>query len=150
LIDQHLLRATAEEYPRLRITEGGRQALGGNTLLMLSGFATRPSPTATTSDAANRASQGIVGESATVDPALLERLRRWRYQRAQSIGVPAFWVLHNRVLEAIARLRPRTRGELEAVRGIGARKIAQFGQELIDVVQSSSSTPKPASGADHD
>ncbi len=150
LIDQHLLRATAEEYPRLRITEGGRQALGGNTLLMLSGFATRPSPTATTSDAANRASQGIVGESATVDPALLERLRRWRYQRAQSIGVPAFWVLHNRVLEAIARLRPRTRGELEAVRGIGARKIAQFGQELIDVVQSSSSTPKPASSADHD
>ena len=43
LISQHFLHATAEEYPRLRITEAGHQALAGDTLLMLSGFAARPS-----------------------------------------------------------------------------------------------------------
>ena len=66
-------------------------------------------------------------------------LRRWRHEKAQALGVPAFWVLHNRVLEAIARQSPRTLDELEGVRGIGARKVEQFGREIIDVVQTSSS-----------
>jgi ATP-dependent DNA helicase RecQ len=47
-------------------------------------------------------------------------------------------VLHNRVLEAIVRLSPRTLTELEGVRGIGARKVEQFGEEIIDVVQKAS------------
>jgi ATP-dependent DNA helicase RecQ len=68
----------------------------------------------------------------------LERLRRWRYQKAQTLGVPAFLVLHNRVLEAIVRLGPRTLGELEGVRGMGAYKVEQFGKEIIDVVQKAS------------
>jgi DNA helicase-2/ATP-dependent DNA helicase PcrA len=79
----------------------------------------------------------------------LEGLRRWRYQKSQALGVPAFWVLHNRVLEAIARRRPRTLGELTAIRGIGARKVEQFGREIIDVVHISSSASHSASGADH-
>jgi ATP-dependent DNA helicase RecQ len=65
----------------------------------------------------------------------LERLRRWRYQKAQMLSVPAFMVLHNRVLEAICAVSPRTLTELEGVRGIGARKVEQFGEEIIDVVQ---------------
>jgi ATP-dependent DNA helicase RecQ len=139
LTGQHLLQATAEEYPRLRITEGGRQALTADTLLVLSGFAARPSITVTTADPSDRDSQSVVEEGSQVDPALMERLRRWRYHKAQTLGVPAFWVLHNRVLEAIARRGPRTLGELEGVRGIGARKVEQFGEEIIDVVQSASS-----------
>jgi ATP-dependent DNA helicase RecQ len=139
LIGQHLLRATAEEYPRLRITEGGRQALTADTLLVLAGLAARPSTTVTTSASSDRDSKGVVEEGSQVDPALLERLRRWRYRKAQTLGVPAFWVLHNRVLEAIARRTPRTLGELEVVRGIGARKVEQFGEEIIDVVQRASS-----------
>jgi ATP-dependent DNA helicase RecQ len=138
LIGQHLLHTTAEEYPRLRITDAGRQALGGDTLLGLSGFAARPAATATPPEVADRDAKGAVEQSSTVNPALFERLRRWRYHKAQTLGVPAFWVLHNRVLEAIARRYPRTLGELEGVRGIGASKVEQFGQEIVDVVQSSS------------
>ena len=138
LIGQHLLHATAEEYPRLRITDAGRQALAGDTLLGLSGLAARPAATATPPDAADSDAKGVVEGSGIVDPALFERLRRWRYHKAQTLGVPAFWVLHNRVLEAIARRSPRTLGELEGVRGIGARKVEQFGQEIIDVVQGTS------------
>jgi ATP-dependent DNA helicase RecQ len=149
LIDQCLLRPTAEEYPRLRIAEGGRQALAGDTLLELSGFAARSSTMITTPYSADRDARGDGEASGKVVPALFERLRRWRYQKAQALGVPAFWVLHNRVLEAIARRSPRTLGELEGIRGIGARKVEQFGQEIIDVVQSSSPTPTSASGPDH-
>ena len=138
LIGRHLMQVTAEEYPRLRITDAGRQALAADTLLGLSGFAARPATAVTTPDAADRDAKGVVDESGKVDPALLECLRRWRYQKAQALAVPAFWILHNRVLEAIARRSPNTLGELEGVRGIGARKVEQFGGEIIDVIQSSS------------
>jgi ATP-dependent DNA helicase RecQ len=139
LISQHFLHATAEEYPRLRITEAGQQVLAGDTLLRLAGFAAGPSTQGTLSPAANSPARGIVAEDGKVDSALFERLRRWRHEKAQALGVPAFWVLHNRVLEAIARHSPLTLGELEGVRGIGARKVEQFGREIIAVVQSSCS-----------
>jgi ATP-dependent DNA helicase RecQ len=135
LMSQQFLHATAEEYPRLRITEAGHQALAGDTLLLLSGFAAKPSTPGTLSPAANSPVRGIGAEDGKVDLVLFERLRRWRHEKAQALGVPAFWVLHNRVLEAIACQRPRTLGELEGMRGIGGRKVEQFGREIIDVVQ---------------
>jgi ATP-dependent DNA helicase RecQ len=149
LIGQRLLYVTAEEYPRLRITEVGRQALAGDTLLGLSGLAARPSFTVTASDSVAPDAEGVVEENGTIDPALLEGLRRWRYQKAQTLGVPAFWVFHNSVLDAIARRRPAAIGELMGVRGVGARKAEQFGQEIIDVVRGFSPTSCSASGTDH-
>jgi ATP-dependent DNA helicase RecQ len=89
--------------------------------------------------AADRAFTDVIAEVDQADPALFERLRRWRYQKAQILAIPAFMVLHNRVLEAIARLSPRTLSELEGVHGVGARKVEQFGEEIIDVVQKASS-----------
>jgi ATP-dependent DNA helicase RecQ len=149
LIGRRFLYVTVEEYPRLRITEGGRQALAGDSLLGLSGLAAKPSSTVTPSDSVVPDAEGVVEENGTIDPALLESLRRWRYQKAQMLGVPAFWVFHNSVLEAIARRRPAALGELLGVRGVGARKAEQFGQEVIDVVQRSSPTSRSASGVDH-
>ena len=148
LIGQHLLYVTAEEYPRLRITEGGRQALAGGALLGLSGLAVRPFSTGTTPASADSAPERDGEGNVQVDPALLEHLRRWRYQKAQTLGVPAFWVLHNSVLEAIARHCPAAIATLAGIRGMGARKVEQFGQELIDIVQRSSPTSRSASGTD--
>jgi ATP-dependent DNA helicase RecQ len=149
LIGQRLLYVTAEEYPRLQITEVGRQALAGDTLLGLSGLAARPPSTGSVSASVASDVERLGEENGTIDSALLERLRRWRYQKAQTLGVPAFWVFHNSVLEAIARRRPAALGELMGIRGIGAHKAEQFGQEIIDVVQRSSPTPHSASGVDH-
>jgi ATP-dependent DNA helicase RecQ len=138
LIGRHLLMVTAEEYPRLRITDTGRQALTVDTLLALSGLGDRQSAMATPPHDPDGAFTSAVTQANSADPALWERLRRWRYQKAQTLGVPAFMVLHNRVLEAIVRLSPRTLGELEGVQGMGAYKVKQFGKEIIDMVQKAS------------
>jgi hypothetical protein len=74
-------------------------------------------------------------------------LRQWRSQKAKELGVWAFLVLRSSVLAEIARRRPRTLVELEWVIGIGARKIEQFGQELIDVVKGCPPPPKPEAAA---
>jgi len=136
LIDQYLLQATAEEYPRLRLTDEGRQALVDDALLALSGFATRPSVMVTAPALTDRHADDSADPPGSADPALLEGLRRWRLQKAHTLGVPAFWVLHNSVLEAIGQRRPRTVHELAGVRGMGPRKVEQLGQEIVDLVQS--------------
>jgi superfamily II DNA helicase RecQ len=140
LISQHLLRMTAEEYPRLKITDAGRQALKSDARLALTGFAARPVKSGGTFASAqgeaetSQNTRQAVNELA-VDPALHERLRQWRNQKAKALDLPAYCVLHNSALEVIARLQPRTLGELQAVRGIGSRKIEQFGQEIIELMQ---------------
>lgn len=146
LISQYLLLITAEEYPRLKITDAGRQALKSDSLIALTGFAARPAkPAATFASAKGEAGSFPNGqgeqEEREADPALRERLREWRYQKAKALDLPAFWVLHNSVLEELARRRPRSLDELEAVRGIGSRKIEQFGSEIIELIQDHASPP---------
>ena len=68
------------------------------------------------------------------DPALLERLRAWRAQRARAAGVPAYVVLHDRTLAALASLRPGSDEDLLAVPGLGPVKAARFGESLLAVV----------------
>jgi ATP-dependent DNA helicase RecQ len=151
LISQHLLLITAEEYPRLKITDAGRQALKSDSLIGLTGFAARPAKPAATFASAQGEAGGFLKEQREqeereVDPALRERLREWRYQKAKALDLPTFWVLHNRVLEELARQQPRTLDELEVVRGIGSRKIEQFGAELIDLIRDYAS-PRPSEQA---
>jgi DNA helicase-2/ATP-dependent DNA helicase PcrA len=68
------------------------------------------------------------------DPALLSALKTWRANTARAAGVPAFIVLHDTTLAAIAELRPRTRDALLAVPGMGAVKADRYGQAMLDLV----------------
>ena len=137
LIGRDFLRVTAEEYPRLCITNPGRRALTVDALLALSDLDDRSSTFGMPPHTSDRAVTSAITEANNANPALWSA---WSLalQKAQALGVPAFMVLHNRVLEAIARLTPRSLGELEGVRGMGAYKIKQFGEEIIDVVQQAS------------
>jgi DNA helicase-2/ATP-dependent DNA helicase PcrA len=65
------------------------------------------------------------------DSPLAQRLRAWRLQRATEAGVPAYVVFNDRTLSALAERRPRSRGELLAVEGIGPAKLDQFGEDLL-------------------
>ena len=46
-------------------------------------------------------------------------------------GVPAFVVLHDTTLDELAARRPRSTGELAAVRGLGPTKLERYGTELL-------------------
>jgi DNA helicase II / ATP-dependent DNA helicase PcrA len=70
----------------------------------------------------------------SADPGLLERLRDWRRQQAQSQGVPAYVVFNDRTLAALAALRPSTPEALLAVPGIGPAKLEAYGDDLIELV----------------
>ena len=65
---------------------------------------------------------------------LYAELSAWRLQKAQDADVPAYTIAHNKTLKAIAQAKPVTLLELKEVQGMGAKKIKQFGAEILDIV----------------
>jgi DNA helicase-2/ATP-dependent DNA helicase PcrA len=65
---------------------------------------------------------------------LYSALATWRRARAETEEVPPFHVFHNRILDAIARTRPRSHEELAAIPGIGPTKLDRYGDEVLEVV----------------
>ncbi len=70
---------------------------------------------------------------APVDEREYERLRTWRWERAQ--GRPAFTVAANAVLEEVLRRRPQDERELIAISGIGRAFCEKHGQSLLAAVR---------------
>jgi hypothetical protein len=67
-------------------------------------------------------------------PALVEALKAWRLETSKRLGVPAYVVLHDRTLEEIAAARPETERGLINISGIGARKLEDYGDDILEVV----------------
>jgi DNA helicase II / ATP-dependent DNA helicase PcrA len=77
------------------------------------------------------------GRSSTqtrADGPVADALRAWRRKRAEADGVPAYVVFNDRTLAALAERRPRSRGELLAVDGIGPAKLDRYGDELLGLL----------------
>ncbi|MGB8507900.1 MAG: ribonuclease D [Pyrinomonadaceae bacterium] len=62
-------------------------------------------------------------------------LKRWRLQRANAQRVPAYMICPDRTLEHLARTRPATLEGLREIHGLGESKIANFGEDLLQVLR---------------
>ena len=65
-----------------------------------------------------------------VDPDDFERLRAWRFERAE--GKPAYTVASNAVLEDLLRAAPSSTHALLEIRGIGPAFCEKHGEALLD------------------
>ncbi len=66
---------------------------------------------------------------------LEEALRAWRLAEARKRGVPAFRILTDKALHAIAEQRPATASELLAISGIGLSTIERYGQRIYRIIE---------------
>lgn len=69
------------------------------------------------------------------DHELREHLREWRRKLAHEKGIPAFIIMHDRSLDEICRLQPRSTAELLEVFGFGERKVAAYGEAIISALE---------------
>jgi DNA helicase-2/ATP-dependent DNA helicase PcrA len=76
---------------------------------------------------------------AEIDEHLLNQLKEWRLRRATAMAVPAFVVFTDNTLIAIAEQLPSDDAALVAIPGIGARKLEQFGPDVLALVRGRSS-----------
>jgi DNA helicase II / ATP-dependent DNA helicase PcrA len=74
--------------------------------------------------------------AADIDDELLLQLKEWRLQTARDMKVPAYVVFTDNTLIAIAELLPTDDAALVAIPGIGARKLEQFGPDVLELVRS--------------
>ena len=72
--------------------------------------------------------------SGEYDQRLFERLRDWRAEVATETDKPAYTVLVDLTLAAIAETRPASMAELAQVKGIGPAKLDKYGPALLALV----------------
>ena len=72
---------------------------------------------------------------ADIDEELLKQLKEWRLRISKEMNVPAFVVFTDNTLIAIAEQLPGDEDALVAIPGIGARKLEQFGPDVLALVR---------------
>ncbi|MCL6424251.1 DNA helicase RecQ [Brachybacterium sp. JHP9] len=77
-----------------------------------------------------RAADSLSGE----DARAFEALRAWRTSVAQEKGIPPYMVFSDATLVGIVQARPTSTGALAGVSGLGAKKLADYGDQVLEVL----------------
>lgn len=70
-----------------------------------------------------------------LDEDLLVALKEWRRERSKELKVPAYVVFSDNTLVAIAEQQPRDDRALVSIPGIGAKKLEQYGADVLALVR---------------
>ena len=69
------------------------------------------------------------------ESARREALTSWRLQRCKDDGVPAYVVLDNATLDAIAAAMPTSLADLGRIKGIGPAKLDRYGADILGIIE---------------
>ncbi len=73
--------------------------------------------------------------ASAADSRLVERLRQWRLARSKAKRIPAFRILTDQTMYAIAAARPTSADELRAIHGVGDKIVEKFGKQILALVR---------------
>jgi RecQ family ATP-dependent DNA helicase len=146
-------------YRKVRLTERGRELRSGTEIALLLSdgiveeFGGRAEPpmrkkkakagacAATGKQAETGSEKAALTAEVPAPPhspevqALAARIRMWRTEEAKRLGVPAYVVLHDRTLAAVAQARPRNPSQLMEIDGMGPAKVERFGAAILRLCQ---------------
>jgi ATP-dependent DNA helicase RecQ len=116
------------EYNILQVTDAGRQLLRGEVTPRLL-------KAAKSKKHGSAPSRSVEADSWDgVDRGLFEVLRKLRKQHADRRNVPPYIIFGDAALRDMARRRPSTPGGLREVRGVGDKKLADFGDAFVTAI----------------
>jgi ATP-dependent DNA helicase RecQ len=124
LLDQDLLARSGGDRPVVGLNPRSWEVLRGERPVVL--LEPRVNKT--------RAAKADVDDWQGVDRGLFERLRLWRRRVADARGKPAWTILDDKSLRAIAREKPASPAALLRCKGIGEKRLADFGAAVLDIV----------------
>jgi ATP-dependent DNA helicase RecQ len=124
LLDQGLLARTGGDRPVVTLNARSWEVLRGERPVVL------------LEPRAGRAkkAKADVDDWQGVDRDLFERLRKWRRRVAEARGKPAWTIFDDKSLRGIAREKPTSPAALLRVKGIGEKRLADFGAAILDLV----------------
>jgi len=65
---------------------------------------------------------------------VVSRLKNWRREVSNAMGVPAFMIMHDRTIAELADVMPKSTDDLSRIHGFGPVKIKKYGDDILDVV----------------
>jgi superfamily II DNA helicase RecQ len=137
------LQEMAGQYPRSErqlagITGMGERKLRDFAALFLgeiSEYLRQNPQLVSTGKRGSRKAKGTADDSEPYDELLFSKLREARRKIAEQRGVPAYVILHDSALRNIARSVPASIDALAAVRNVGPKRAADFGEAILAVVR---------------
>jgi ATP-dependent DNA helicase RecQ len=129
-----LLQQTDDAYPVLALTHRGTRLLKDETSEPDLRLARQRAPKR---DGGRPRSRAEAESWEGVDRDLFDRLRALRLDIARERGVPPYVIFHDATLRDMARQRPRSVSALLDVRGVGARKAEDLGEQFLAAIRGS-------------
>jgi len=134
LVAAGMLATDEEGFGVLRVTDSSRGVLRGETPVLLRRVADKAERRASRkSQRATRTETALA--IAPHEAPLWQTLRDLRAKLARDQGVPAYVIFHDATLLQMLRDQPQTMLELGAISGIGAAKLARYGEDFLGVLR---------------
>jgi ATP-dependent DNA helicase RecQ len=135
LIATGALSVDGQAFNTLKLTDGSRAVLKGETAVQLRESVSAPAESRRRKSATKSAAAPAVAAGLTDSAqARFNALKAWRAEVARSHNLPAYVIFHDATLAAIAALAPRSLGDLQGISGLGAKKLEAYGEEVLRVV----------------
>ena len=125
-----LVTVDHEQYSSLKLTDAARPVLKGGQKVQLRQYQkpVKAKRTATTS-------KGFVEtDLSSAEQAIFDKLRWWRVETARTHNVPAYVIFVDATLREIAKARPTSLDHLRGVSGVGEKKLASYGDEIVAMI----------------
>lgn len=128
LLGDGYLMSSGEQYPVLELTPQGWEAISLGNPLPIPAETVKIKPTV-------KLSGNISNHlKSKLDQNLLTALKEYRSSLAQKHQRPPFMFFHDRVLEEMASLKPKSLDKLGKISGIGPQKLADYGRDLLAII----------------
>jgi ATP-dependent DNA helicase RecQ len=150
LLAQGLL-AVEGEYGTLVLTEASGSVLRREREVALRKEPKQPVAARAASSASGkgeRKAKAAVAELPEELQPAFEALRAWRAEQAREHGVPAYVIFHDATLREIATVWPTSVTQLGGISGVGEKKLATYGEGVLEVLSSLATPPADTPPAD--
>ncbi len=128
LIALGYISSDMESYGALKLNDSCKPLLRGEETLTLRQLSK-------SADKEPKASKSKKSPVRLADEPLFEALREYRKSQAEQQGVPPYVILHDKTLQELSRQRPSQMQQLDAIPGIGSKKLQLYGKDLLEIIQ---------------
>jgi ATP-dependent DNA helicase RecQ len=142
LVAAGYLKGAGNEFPVLELASSARAVLQGHIQIFMKRMPLRSVSAQSLSNASLRHSSSSVRNAQALldsfDASARKRylkLKEWRSHLARKINKPAYVIFHDLSLAEMAQFAPHSLDDLHLINGMGARKLAAYGQELLTLLR---------------
>ncbi|WP_343728299.1 DNA helicase RecQ [Duganella sp.] len=124
-----LLTVDHEQFSSLKLTDAARPVLKGGQKVQLRQYQ-KP-----VKQKPSRAAKGYVESDLSAhEQKIFDRLRSWRMGTAREHNVAAYIIFNDATLREIAKARPTALDDLRGISGVGEKKLASYGDEIVNLI----------------